>query len=747
MTDSLIISVRLHEGWYHGSGSIPSPARLFQAIVAGQGLSGPLRPQSIEALEWLERQPPPIVAAPVTKAGQLVKNYVPNNDADAPKVKGDPRRIEKIRTPKLIRPLLFDDSVPFQFCWEVTEKNRDATAIEHLCELANGVYQLGRTVDAAWAWADVLTADELGDRLQSHRGPILRPAIGLGSVECPTPGTLRSLATRHADMSQRYGMTADGKGQTFRRRSKPKWRMVSYSNATTPFCFDLLDRKTSTLVAWPATGAVALVTNVRDAAVARLAAALPDREAEINQTLIGRKPTGENAAPTSSRVRIIPLPSIGHEHADQQIRRLLIEIPGNCPLRTDDVIWAFSGQEVPSDGCQDDRRIDLVKAQPHRQLEHYGITSTPSRFWQTVTPVALSSARRRRIEPDRSKRQPSDLKGTAERRMEQEIAAAEIRQALRHAGFDAAVQSVRVQREPFTAHGLRAEDFAAEPRFSKHVLWHVSLELTEPIQGPVCLGDGRFLGLGLMSPVTSPDKPSTSSRNTSLDTTNTRGVFAFAIDSGLAPNADPVVLARALRRAVMARVQETLGPKTHLPPFFTGHYSDGTPAKSETTPHLAFQYDPAAQRLLVISPAHLQPHSTSAKSNHLATLESAMSDLRDLRAGTAGRLNLTPVRIDPRNDQLFVPSRRWNSATPYAVNRHGKRTTAEKVIQNDVINECNRLGLPRPQVIVHEWQAPSGRGLQASVELRFIHAVPGVILLGKTRYIGGGMFMAYVSHQ
>ena len=740
MTDSLTISVRLHEGWYHGSGSIPSPARLFQALVAGQGLSGPLRPQSIQALEWLERQPPPIVAAPVTKAGQSVATYVPNNDLDAKQ--GDHQRIGEIRTKKSAQPLLFDDSVPFQFCWEVTEKNRDATAIEHLCDLANGVYQLGRTVDAAWAWADVLTADELGNRLQSHRGPILRPAVGPGNVECPTPGTLRSLATRHADMSQRYGMTADGKGQTFRRRSKPKWRMVSYSNATTQFCFDLLDRKTSTLVAWPATGAVALVTNVRDAAVARLAAALPDCEAEINQTLIGRKPSGENAAPTSSRVRIIPLPSIGHEHADQQIRRLLIEIPGNCPLRTDDVIWAFSGQEISSDGRQDDRRIDLVKAQPHRQLEHYGITSTPSRFWQTVTPVALSSARRRRIEPDRSKRQSSDLKGTAERRMEQEIAAAEIRQALRRAGFDAVVQSVRVQREPFTAHGLRAEDFAAEPRFSKHVLWHVSLELTEPIQGPVCLGDGRFLGLGLMSPVTSRHEPSTSSRNTSSGTTNTRGVFAFAIDSGMLPDADPVVLARALRRAVMARVQETLGPHAQLPTFFSGHYPDGSPAKSERTPHLVFQYDPAGQRLLVISPGNLDARSSRHQSKHLATLESALADFRQLQAGTAGHLQLQPTAISPVNDHLFGPSRYWKSATPYAVNRHAKRTTALRIIHNDVINECERRGLPRPEVTVLDWQAQSGIGLQASLELKFATALNGLVVLGKTRHLGGGLFAA-----
>ena len=60
MNNALVISVRLHEGWYHGAGSIPSPARVFQALMAGRGLSGPIPPESIEALEWLERQPPQI---------------------------------------------------------------------------------------------------------------------------------------------------------------------------------------------------------------------------------------------------------------------------------------------------------------------------------------------------------------------------------------------------------------------------------------------------------------------------------------------------------------------------------------------------------------------------------------------------------------------------------------------------------------------------------------------------------------
>jgi CRISPR-associated protein Csb2 len=716
MSDSLVISVRLHEGWYHGAGSIPSPARIFQALIAGRGLSGPLPANSIAALEWLEQQPPPIVAAPVTKAGQPVATFVPNNDLDAKQ--GDHRRIGEIRTKKSIRPLLFDADVPFLFCWQLDEENRSDSAVRDVCELTERVYQLGRTFDAAWAWAEVLTEDELNEHLRVHRGTINRPSVGRGSVECPTPGSLASLIRRHREMSERYGLTADGKGQTFRRRSKPKWRMVSYDSAAVRVCFDLIDRETSTLMSWPTTQTLTLVTAIRDNAVAKLAGSLPDRETEIKQTLIGRTASGENTGSASARVRIIPLPSIGHEKTSQEVRRILVEIPGNCPLRTDDVAWAFSGQTLGING----RDVDLVCSQAHRQLEHYGVTSNASRQWQTVTPIALTGAPRRRIEPDRTKRQKQDLKGAGERRSEQEIASSAIRHALRHAGIGAKVLSIRVQREPFTGRGHKATDFVVEPRFSKHALWHASLEFEEPVGGPLCLGDGRFMGLGLMRPIRMIED-----------------VFAFSIESGLDANPDPMRLARALRRAVMARTRDVL--RTYrLPAYFTGHRDDGTPARSDDEPHLAFLFDPRENHLIVIAPENLDRRPRRWNAENLATLESALEDFHELRAGADGHLRILPVSLDMNQHRLFATSHVWQSVTPYQVNRHSRRSTADATLRNDVLAECERRALPRPEVTVLDWNALPNTGLRGRLRLTFKQAVKGPIVLGRTRHLGGGVF-------
>src|SRR5579875_3303449 len=93
---ALVICVRLHDGRYHGKDDWPpSPARLFQALVAGAGLSGPLEKNDREALKWLEQQPAPIIAAPrAWQPREGVLFYMPNNDSD--RIEGDLAKLAKI---------------------------------------------------------------------------------------------------------------------------------------------------------------------------------------------------------------------------------------------------------------------------------------------------------------------------------------------------------------------------------------------------------------------------------------------------------------------------------------------------------------------------------------------------------------------------------------------------------------------------------------------------------------------------
>src|SRR5438874_13796507 len=106
MTHSLVISIRFYDGRYHGASEWPpAPARLFQALIAGAGLSGPLDSFDRDALEWLEQLDPPVIGAPRKSNGQSITLYVPNNDLDS--VGGDLSRIAEIRgSQKTFKPRL-----------------------------------------------------------------------------------------------------------------------------------------------------------------------------------------------------------------------------------------------------------------------------------------------------------------------------------------------------------------------------------------------------------------------------------------------------------------------------------------------------------------------------------------------------------------------------------------------------------------------------------------------------------------
>src|SRR4051812_48578483 len=96
----LVLTIQLHDRRYHGMAAgraewPPSPARVFQALVAGSARGNLISDESARALRWLERLPAPTIAAPKAKLGAAIALFVPNNDTDA-------RDASEIRTPKTV---------------------------------------------------------------------------------------------------------------------------------------------------------------------------------------------------------------------------------------------------------------------------------------------------------------------------------------------------------------------------------------------------------------------------------------------------------------------------------------------------------------------------------------------------------------------------------------------------------------------------------------------------------------------
>ena len=193
MTRYVTLYVHFHDGQYHGSGGLPSPFRLFQALVAGVG--GPLDQATQDALKWLEKLPPPILASPHWEHGKRFKIYVPNNDLD--RKEGDVRKISAIRTEKIWQPHYFDPAVPWIYAWPFGDQE-DENFARAICALSEKLYQFGRGIDMAWACGEILEEAQLHEKLARYEGIVRKPVGHQGlMLASPCEGSLQSLINRH----------------------------------------------------------------------------------------------------------------------------------------------------------------------------------------------------------------------------------------------------------------------------------------------------------------------------------------------------------------------------------------------------------------------------------------------------------------------------------------------------------------------------------------------------------------------
>jgi CRISPR-associated protein Csb2 len=249
----LLLSLHFHEGRYHGRPEWPpSPARLFQALIAGVAQGDSISEEDQCALMWLESLEPPVVAAPPMRSGQSLRNFVPNNDLDA--VGGDPGRISEIRTPKLIKPILFDASIPLLYIWTYEQTVEAEIHARQVSTIADHLYQFGRGVDMAWAQSEILAADEADMRLAARGTSLYRPSKSDGRtlLAVPLTGSLASLTGRYKEARTRFQTLYESKptrkdpdrkveaGQVFIQPSKPRFRQISYDSPPIRLLFDLL---------------------------------------------------------------------------------------------------------------------------------------------------------------------------------------------------------------------------------------------------------------------------------------------------------------------------------------------------------------------------------------------------------------------------------------------------------------------------------------------------------------------------
>lgn len=220
--------------------------------------------------------------------------------------------------------------------------------------------------------------------------------------------------------------------------------------------------------------------------------------------------SGHQAGGAPSRlphVAFLPLPYVGYEHADSRIMGVAVSLPASldeqsrrATLRAiglwerekgaDSLALTFGGKGV----LQLVRRSglsDLVTLRP-------GSWHRASRRWATATPIALPT-------------HPGPLaKGTAASRSKAwDRAEQAVRRACENVGLPEPV-GVEVSLQPFVRGASPAADFPAFRQRGRdgtpvaRRLIHAAVTFPDLVQGPLVLGAGRFLGLGLMRPLSDP---------------------------------------------------------------------------------------------------------------------------------------------------------------------------------------------------------------------------------------------------
>ena len=725
MAQSLLIAVRFSEGRYHGQGDAfnggdgwpPSPARLFQALVAGAAHGALLQEEDECALKWLEQLAPPRIAAPAARRGRSVRLFVPNNDLDS--VGGDPARVSEIRVGKTWRPCFFDSSEPVLYAWEFQSGGAQANRI---CAIASRLCQLGRGVDMAWASGQVIGTAKADALLDAHAGTLRLPS-GPGAIATPVSGTLDSLI--HRFRRKRTRLRIDGRGRNsrilFMQPPKALFAHTGYDTPARRLHFELRGPG-GRFSAFPLASVTLLVAGLRTAATQRLQQAVPAKSSLFERLIDGR---GAGPDDLAQRLRLLPVPSVGTRHTDPSIRRLAVEVPPDCPVRSDDLKWAFAGLRPHHPRAGEAWSGSLVSTDDSRMAARF---MRPARVFRTVTPAAFPSARRRRLDP-------THRKGSEERAREERRARGAAVQALRHAGIRVHPVYIRVQREPLQPRGMRAESFGGHSRFSNHALWHVEIRFSEAISGPLVIGDGRFYGLGLMEPVTTHSD-----------------VLAFYLnDRRLACEHAPVLI-RYLRRALMALARDPSGQVGRL---FSGHEADGRSDGAGQHAHVFLAADGGSRgdrfiaRLIVSAPWAADRTAKPWRAER-RQFEEVTRKLRQLTAGRLGRFDdLVAVPVED-GDPLVGPATAWFGQTPYVTTRNlKKRDDPATAIEADVIVECRRRGLPAPaEVEILDFEAgPRGGRPHATLKLRFATAIRGPVLLGRDSHAGGGLFHALTGER
>ena len=504
MSRHLVLSFRFLSPWFHGRGDEgvpewpPSPLRTFQAVVAAAARAGTLE-ETRSALIWLEQRAAPSIIAPKAAASAVgYRLSVPHNAMDLVGkqwLRGDEGNAAEHRTMKNLRPHRLPEDAVVHYAWQLDD---DVSTAPSLIAAARGVVVLGWGIDLVVGDGAVVDSAQLAEL--SAKTTVWKPrSDGRWALRAPTSGTLADLERRHAAFIARTSI-AD---PTLRPPpALSAFSITSYARVDEP---PVIDVAGFTLMRVSSDNFRAFDTPRRGMAVSgmlRHSVRVAAERAGWDEARVGASVLGHGDG-DESRFLLIPVPSIESRGGDGEVvgavRRVMVF---STDARSTDTRWAermLGGMGLIDEETGEVQAVLAATSPNDRVLKRY--TSDGS-TWVTVTPMVLPGhddpgGLREKLRKSTSGDERKSLLERLSKRRE-----ALVRKALRHAGLgdDLAFSAeIETAETGFIAGVEKASRYTVPAHLATAPRLHVKLTWPVRVAGPLCIGRGRFSGLGLFT--------------------------------------------------------------------------------------------------------------------------------------------------------------------------------------------------------------------------------------------------------
>ncbi|TVQ88970.1 MAG: type I-U CRISPR-associated protein Cas5/Cas6 [Deltaproteobacteria bacterium] len=217
----------------------------------------------------------------------------------------------------------------------------------------------------------------------------------------------------------------------------------------------------------------------------------------------------ERGPSAQDHLAVLPLPFVGHPHADGHVRGFAVSLPSDASATDVTALKKALGRWERAHGGLGDRVVKIFRGEleltaqrvvdPMDSLSTLRVSrwSTPSDRWATVTPIALDGECHALNHPKGSVRRKAHKTAT-------KLVRKSVVRALEGSGItekDVLVTLVFDAPVPGAPHLRSVPPYRRGGHDRARRLVHAIIELPRLVRGPMILGSGRHFGLGLCAPL------------------------------------------------------------------------------------------------------------------------------------------------------------------------------------------------------------------------------------------------------